>query len=140
MLTRQVMQKNLVTAQYHSSVQEAAEKMRRHNVGSIIIVEDGQKLKGMVTDRDIALKVAAESKDPRSTCVCDIMSSDLITAEADTDIDSAVRIMNRAKIMRLPITENGKLVGILSLADLAAAMKDQVDQFMTLEEAALKGL
>ncbi|MCL4491479.1 MAG: CBS domain-containing protein [Nitrospirae bacterium] len=94
----------------------------------------------MVTDRDIALKVTAENKDPRSTCVCDIMSTDVITAEADSDIDSAVRIMNRAKVMRLPITENGKLVGIVSLADLASAMKTQFDQFMTLEEAALKGL
>ncbi len=140
MQTRQVMEKNLVTVPFHASIQEAAAKMKQYNVGSIIIVEDGAKLKGMVTDRDIALKVTAENKDPRSTCVCDIMSTDVITAEADSDIDSAVRIMNRAKVMRLPITENGKLVGIVSLADLASAMKTQFDQFMTLEEAALKGL
>ncbi|MCL5237915.1 MAG: CBS domain-containing protein [Nitrospirae bacterium] len=140
MQTRQVMEKNLVTVPFHASIQEAAAKMKQYNIGSIIIVEDGAKLKGMVTDRDIALKVTAENKDPRSTCVCDIMSTDVITAEADSDIDSAVRIMNRAKVMRLPITENGKLVGIVSLADLASAMKTQFDQFMTLEEAALKGL
>ena len=140
MQTRQVMEKSLVTVPFHTSVQEAASKMKQHNVGSVIVVEDGMKLKGMVTDRDIALKVAADNKDPRTTCVCDIMSTDVITADADSDLDSAIRIMNRAKVMRLPITENGKLVGIVSLADLASAMKNQLDQFMNLEEAALKGL
>ncbi|MEW6117314.1 MAG: CBS domain-containing protein [Nitrospirota bacterium] len=133
------MQKNLITVSFHSSVQEAASKMKQNNIGSILVVEDGSKLKGMVTDRDIALDVVAENKDPRSTCVCDIMSTDVITADADADIDSAIRIMNRAKVMRLPITENGKLAGIVSLADLASVMKSEVDQFMSLEEAVLKG-
>lgn len=139
MLVRQIMQKNLITVSFHSSVQEAASKMKQNNIGSILVVEDGSKLKGMVTDRDIALDVVAENKDPRSTCVCDIMSTDVITADADADIDSAIRIMNRAKVMRLPITENGKLAGIVSLADLASVMKSEVDQFMSLEEAVLKG-
>ena len=94
----------------------------------------------MLTDRDIAVKVIADNKDPRTTCVCDVMSTDIITADADSDVDSTVRIMNRAKVMRVPIMENGKLVGILSLADLASAMKNQLDQFMNLEEAALKGV
>lgn len=139
MLVRQIMQKNLITVSSNSSVQEAASKMKQNNIGSILVVEDGSKLKGMVTDRDIALDVVAENKDPRSTCVCDIMSTDVITADADADIDSAIRIMNRAKVMRLPITENGKLAGIVSLADLASVMKSEVDQFMSLEEAVLKG-
>ncbi|MFO0752609.1 MAG: CBS domain-containing protein [Thermodesulfovibrionales bacterium] len=139
MLARQIMQKNLVTIPFKSSVQEAASKMKEHNVGSVLVLEDGAKLKGMLTDRDIAVEVVASNKDPRLTCVCDVMSQDIITADADVDIDSAMRIMNRAKVMRLPLMENGKLVGIISLADLAAAMKEQIDQFMGLEEAALKG-
>ncbi|HEX8948737.1 MAG TPA: CBS domain-containing protein [Dissulfurispiraceae bacterium] len=140
MQTRQVMNKNLITVPFHTPVQEAAAKMKQHNIGSIVVVEDGMKLKGMLTDRDIAVKVIADNKDPRTTCVCDVMSTDIITADADSDVDSAVRIMNRAKVMRMPIMENGKLVGILSLADLASAMKEQLDQFMNLEEAALKGV
>ncbi len=140
MQTRQVMNKNLITVPFHTPVQEAAAKMKQYNVGSIVVVEDGLKLKGMLTDRDIAVKVIADNKDPRTTCVCDVMSTDIITADADSDVDSTVRIMNRAKVMRVPIMENGKLVGILSLADLASAMKNQLDQFMNLEEAALKGV
>ncbi|MBZ0156787.1 MAG: CBS domain-containing protein [Alphaproteobacteria bacterium] len=139
MLARQIMQKNLVTVPFKSSVQEAAAKMKEHNVGSVLVLEDGAKLKGMITDRDIAIEVVANNKDPRLTCVCDVMSQDIITAEADVDIDSAMRIMNRARVMRLPLMENGKLVGIISLADLAVAMKEHIDQFMGLEEAALKG-
>ncbi|MCC6347347.1 MAG: CBS domain-containing protein [Nitrospirales bacterium] len=139
MLARQIMQKNVITVPFKSSVQEAASKMKEHNVGSVLVLEDGARLKGMLTDRDIAMEVVAPNKDPRSTCVCDVMSQDIITAEADVDIDSAMRIMNRAKVKRLPLMENGKLVGIISLADLAAAMKEQIDQFMGLEEAVLKG-
>ncbi len=134
MLARQLMQKDLVTLLPSSTVFDAAVKMKEHHVGSVLVVEEGWKLKGILTDRDVALTIAADSKDPKRICVCDIMTADPITINSDADVDSALRVMNRAHIRRLPVTENGRLVGLLSSADLAAEMKDELSQFIGLEE------
>jgi len=138
MLVRQKMHKELVTVLTSSTVHEAALKMKEHRIGSILVVEEGLKLKGIFTDRDIAMAVAADSKDPKTTYTCDIMTIDPVTINADADIDAALRIMNRAHIRRLPVTENGKLVGLLSSADVAAEIKEEFDQFVGLEEAFAK--
>ncbi len=138
MIVRQLMQKELITCQPSATVHDAAAKMKEHNVGSVLIVEDGWKLKGILTDRDITLTVAADSKDPRTTFVYDVMTPDPITVNAQADVDSALRIMNKANIRRLPVTEDGKLVGLLSSADLAAEIKEEFSQFIGLEEAFAK--
>ncbi len=134
-MVRQLMQKELVTILPASSVHDAAMKMKEHNIGSVLITDEGWKLKGILTDRDIAMAVAADSKDPKATCVCDIMSQDPITINADAGFDSAMRIMHKAKIRRLPVTENGKLVGLVSSDDVAAAFKEEFDEFIGLEMA-----
>ncbi|MDA8215633.1 MAG: CBS domain-containing protein [Nitrospiraceae bacterium] len=133
MMIRQLMQKELVTILPTSSVHDAAMKMKEHNIGSVLITDEGWKLKGILTDRDIAMAVAADARDPKTTCVCDIMTQDPITINADADFDSAMRIMHKAKIRRLPVTENGKLVGLVSSDDVAAAFKEEFDEFIGLE-------
>lgn len=138
MLARQLMHKELVTILPSATVHEAALKMKEHGVGSVLVVEEGWKLKGILTDRDIAITVAADFKEPRVTSAGDIMTKDPITIDAGADIDSALRIMKRATIRRLPVTENGKLVGLLSSADVAAEIKEEFDQFIGLEEAFAK--
>jgi len=138
MLVRQIMNKSLVTALPTTTVHEAARQMMEYNVGSILVVEEGGKLKGILTDRDIALAVAANSKDPGSTFVSDIMTPDPITISPDADIDSAIRIMHKAHIRRLPVVDNGKLVGFLSADDIANALKWEFDQFMGIEGAYTK--
>jgi CBS domain-containing protein len=138
MLVRQLMRRELVTCSPSATVHDAAAKMKEFNVGSVLIVEEGWKLKGILTDRDIALTVAADSKDPQRTYVYDVMTADPITINSDADVDSALRIMNKANIRRLPVTENGKLVGLLSTADLATEIKDEFTQFIGLEEAFAK--
>ncbi len=138
MIVRQLMQKELITCSPSATVHDAAAKMKEHNVGSVLIVEEGWKLKGILTDRDITLTVAADSKDPRTTYVYDVMTPDPITVNAQADVDSALRIMNKANIRRLPVTEDGKLVGLLSSADLAAEIKEEFSQFIGLEEAFAK--
>ncbi len=138
MLVRQIMQKNLVTLLPSSTVFDAAVKMKEFHVGSVLIAEEGWKLKGILTDRDIAIAIAAELKDPKTTCVCDVMTADPITISSDADVESALRIMNSAHIHRLPVTENGKLVGLLSSTDLAVEMKDEFSQFIGLEGAFAK--
>ncbi len=138
MIVRQLMRKELVTVSPSASVHDAAAKMKEYNVGSVLIVEEGWKLKGILTDRDIALFVAADSKDPQRTFVYDVMTADPITINSDANVDSALRIMNKANIRRLPVTEDGKLVGLLSTADLATEIKDEFSQFIGLEEAFAK--
>jgi CBS domain-containing protein len=112
--------------------------MKEYHVGSVLVVDEGWKLKGILTDRDIAMTVAADSRDPRSISVNDAMSADPRTINSDADVESALKIMNRAHVRRLPVTESGKLVGLLSSADLAAEMKDEFSQFIGLEEVFAK--
>jgi CBS domain-containing protein len=138
MLVKQLMRKELITISPSATIHDAASKMKEQNVGSVLVVDEGWKLKGILTDRDIALYVAADSKDPRSVHAYDIMTPDPITVDADADVDSALRIMNRANVRRLPVTENGKLAGILSSADLATEIKQEFSQFMGLEEVLAK--
>jgi CBS domain-containing protein len=138
MIVRQLMHKELVTVSPSATIHDVAAKMKEFNVGSVLIVEEGWKLKGILTDRDITLTVAADSKDPRTTYAYDVMTADPITINSDADADSALRIMHKANVRRLPVTENGKLVGLLSSADLAAEIKDEFTQFIGLEEAFAK--
>ena len=138
MLVRQIMQKDLVTILPTSTVLDAVVKMKEYHVGSVLVVEEGWKLKGILTDRDIAMTIAADSQDPRTISSCDVMTANPITINSDEDVESALRVMNRAHIRRLPVTENGKLVGLLSSADLAAEMKEEFSQFIGLEEVFAK--
>lgn len=138
MLARQIMQKDLITVLPSSTLHDAAVKMKEYHVGSVLVVDEGWKLKGILTDRDIAMTVAADSRDPRSISVNDAMTADPRTINSDADVESALKIMNRAHVRRLPVTESGKLVGLLSSADLAAEMKDEFSQFIGLEEVFAK--
>jgi CBS domain-containing protein len=113
---------------------DAAVKMKEHHVGSVLVVEEGWKLKGILTDRDIAMTVAADTKDPRTISVRDIMTADPVTINSDADVATALRVMNNAHIHRLPVTESGIVVGLLSSADLAAEMRETFDQYIGLEE------
>ncbi|MGG1556880.1 CBS domain-containing protein [Geobacillus thermoleovorans] len=96
---------------------EAAVKMRDFNVGAIPIVDDG-RLVGMITDRDIVVHGMAEKR-PGSTAVTEVMSRDLVTLSPDDSVQKAADMMARHQIRRLPVVENGRLVGIISLGDLA---------------------
>ncbi len=138
MIVRQIMRKDLVTITPSASVHDAASEMKKHNVGSVLVVDEGWKLKGILTDRDVAMFVARDSKDPRTTLAYDIMTPDPITVDSDADFDSALRIMNKANIRRLPVMENGKLAGIVSSADLAVEIRQQFSQFIGLEEVFAK--
>jgi CBS domain-containing protein len=101
------------------SVIEAARVMRDEDTGIVPIV-DGDRLVGTVTDRDVAVRVVAEGKDPQSTTVGEIASRELVTIDPQQDLDEALRLMARHQVRRLPVVEeDGKLVGIVSQADVA---------------------
>jgi len=100
------------------SVVEAARLMREQDIGSLPITDDEQ-LVGMITDRDITMRVVAEAADPNATSVEDVYSRDLISVEPDNDLEEALGLMARHQVRRLPVVEDGRLVGIVAQADIA---------------------
>jgi CBS domain-containing protein len=108
-------------------VQEAARLMETEDVGSLPIVEEGARLVGIVTDRDIALRVVARGLDPQSTSVGEIASAEPLTLTPEHELDEALTLMTRAQLRRLPIViRENELVGMLSQADLAALGKEKL--------------
>jgi CBS domain-containing protein len=101
-----------------ASVVEAAQLMREAHIGSLPIT-DGEQLVGMITDRDITTRVVAEAADLGRTSVGDVCSRDVISVEADNDHEEAVKLMARHQVRRLPVVENGRLIGIVAQADIA---------------------
>jgi CBS domain-containing protein len=101
-----------------ASVVEAARLMREDDIGSLPITDD-EELVGMITDRDITTRVVAEAADPGMTPVGDVYSRDLISVEPDKDLEEALQLMARHQVRRLPVVENGRLIGIVAQADIA---------------------
>jgi CBS domain-containing protein len=121
---RDLMTQNPRAVRPDDSVVEAARLMRDENVGSLPVI-DGDRLIGMVTDRDVALRVVAEARDPGSVSVQEIASRNPVAAESATDLDDALQLMARHQVRRLPVTEEGRLVGIIAQADVAAEVGEK---------------
>jgi CBS domain-containing protein len=107
-----------------ASVVEAARLMREEHIGSLPITEDDE-LVGMITDRDITMRVVAEAADPQKTSVEEIYSRELISVEPDKDLEEALQLMASYQVRRLPVVENGRLVGIVAQADVALSEDEQ---------------
>jgi CBS domain-containing protein len=107
-----------------ATVVDAAKQMAKEDVGPIPVVE-GDRLKGIVTDRDIVLRVVAEGRDPSSTTVGEIASTNLETVSPEDDLDTALHKMTSAKVRRLPVVEDGRLVGVVAQADIARQGDDR---------------
>lgn len=117
---RNLMATDLATVDPHTPVMEVARLMRDEDVGTVI-VQDQDKLIGLLTDRDIAVRAVAEDRSPQGTEVQDIASRDLETLRPDDGIDAAAELMRKGAVRRAPVVEGGRVVGILSLGDLARA-------------------
>ncbi|HZT16441.1 MAG TPA: CBS domain-containing protein [Gaiellaceae bacterium] len=116
---RDLMTERPRTVSKGASVVEAARVMREEDAGVVPIV-DGEKLVGVVTDRDIAVRLVAEGRDPESTTVDDLASRDLVTIDPQQSLDEALRLMAQHQVRRLPVCEeDGRLVGIVAQADVA---------------------
>jgi CBS domain-containing protein len=122
----EVMTSNPRTVGSSTSVLEAARLMKTEDVGSVPILDD-ERLIGVITDRDIAIRVAAEGKDAQSTTVGEIASRDVVTIDPQQNLDEAARLMAQHQVRRLPVVEeDGRLVGIVAQADVAQAGKDSL--------------
>jgi CBS domain-containing protein len=132
MKVRDIMTTDVTAMPPTCTIAEVAQAMRRLDVGSIPLV-DNSRLVGVITDRDIAIRVVADGLDPHLEAAESHMTSSPITIAPDTSSEEAAQIMAREQIRRLPVVENGNLIGYLALGDLAAQNKDrQVGE--TLEE------
>lgn len=114
---RELMSTDVVTVGLQDNIYEIAVKMKQNDIGFIPVV-DGRKLIGVVTDRDLVIRGYAEKKSG-SAAVDEVMSTGIATVSPEATVDEAADIMAREKVRRLPVVENGELVGVLAIGDLA---------------------
>jgi CBS domain-containing protein len=130
---REIMTTAVVTAALDSDVLKVAQLMRDRNVGSVVVCDPGGQPVGMVTDRDLAIRALADDN-PTSQPVSEHVSRPLVTGEPDTDLEEAAALMVQHRIRRLPVVDEGGLVGIVTLDDIAVRTGNlEVAQRMTQE-------
>ncbi|HEX2773641.1 MAG TPA: CBS domain-containing protein, partial [Micromonosporaceae bacterium] len=122
---RDVMSPNAECIGENETLAVAAQKMRDLDVGALPICGEDDRLKGMLTDRDIVVKVLAEGRDPGSVTAGDLARGKPVTIGADDDANEILRTMGSYKVRRLPVIDGHKLVGIVAVADVARALPDQ---------------
>jgi CBS domain-containing protein len=118
MKVREIMTADVAKAAPDTTLEEIATMMKESDTGAIPVVDD-DALIGIITDRDIVLRCVAEGKDPAECTAEDVVSENLETVEPDDDVEEAAQIMAHRQIRRLPVVEDGRLVGMLSLGDIA---------------------
>ncbi len=115
----EIMSERVVTIDQREPVIAAARLLKRMNLGALPVTDRSGKLVGMLTDRDIVVRCVAAGGNAREMTVGDIMSRGVVTASPESEVSDAARRMGRGQVRRLPVVEGGKLVGMLSLADMA---------------------
>jgi CBS domain-containing protein len=124
---RDIMTEDLVVSTPENTVHEVAQLMKTEDIGPVLIVDNEQSktLVGIVTDRDLVLKVIAEGRELQTTRVGDVMSKKLVTCYADDDVETAMKAMAQFQLRRIPVVEeNMRLVGIISQADIATRVNE----------------
>jgi CBS domain-containing protein len=123
MVIRDIMTRTVVTAATHTPVREVAEIMRERNVGGVVLCAEDGAPAAFITDRDVAVSVVAAGRDAL-TPASDHASSPVVTGEPDMDLREAATLMARFGIRRLPVLEDGRLAGIVTLDDIAVRTAD----------------
>ena len=134
MRVKEVMTRGVECVRPEDSIAAAAQKMKDLDVGALPVCGDGDRLKGMITDRDITVRATAGCCDPGGTCVQDVMTPNIIYVFEDQDITEAARLMKENQVRRLVVLNGDKrLAGIVSLGDLAVDTRDEELSGATLE-------
>ena len=134
MQVRDLMNPSVVSITPGESAALAARLLSRHNLGSLPVCGEDGGLRGIVTDRDIVLRCVAAEEDPAQTMVRDIMTRNCATVAPGDDCREATRLMSTQQVRRLPVVEKGKLVGVISLADLARSHRFDMEASQALCE------
>jgi CBS domain-containing protein len=117
---REVMTPLPRTVTVDASLQEAARLMAEDDIGDVIVTErDGERVAGIVTDRDIAIRAVAEGLDPKTATVSEIFSRDLVSARPGDTVHDVLELMSASNVRRLPVVESERAVGVVSLGDLS---------------------
>ncbi len=119
MKVREVMSDTVIRIHPEETVTVAARTLASHNIGILPVCGGDGKLCGLVTDRDLVTRCVASGRDPGRTSVREVMTGRVVSVRPDTDAGAAAHLMGAEQIRRLPVTENGKLCGMVSLGDLA---------------------
>lgn len=133
MKVRDVMTSEVVSANADTTLEEIATMMKSEDTGAIPVVEENELL-GLITDRDIVIRCVAEGRDPAEVVAEDILTDSLEVVDPDTDVTEALDLMGRHQIRRLPVVENGELVGMVSIGDLAVKQGDEQETGETLKD------
>lgn len=127
MKLRDVMTNPVIRIHPEESVAVAARTLERYNIGALPVCGHDGKMCGLLTDRDIVTRCLAAGRSPSTTKVADVMTSKVIAARPDMDTNLAAGLMGREQIRRLPVMENGKLCGMVSLGDLAVQDETSIE-------------
>lgn len=139
MKVREIMtSEGLATATLDTTLGEIAERMRDENVGAIPIVDEDEKLCGIITDRDIVVRAIAEGEDPQECTAEEILSEQLHTIDPDAELEDAADLMARHQIRRLPVVEDEIVIGMISLGDIA--VKSEEDEASDVLEDVSEGV
>ncbi|MVU77306.1 CBS domain-containing protein [Nocardia sp. ET3-3] len=122
---REIMTPDCQCVRSSDSVVEAARRLADLDVGALPICGEDERLKGMLTDRDIVVKVVAQRKDPLGMKAGDLAEGLPVTVDADADVSTVLRLMSEHQVRRVPVLENRRLVGIIAQADIARALRNR---------------
>jgi len=134
MKVKDIMTNQVIPIHPEETVEVAARKLAHYNIGMLPVCEKDGEVCGIVTDRDLVTRCIAANRLAGETKVRQVMTGRVISANADMDIGVAAHLMGRQQIRRLPVTENGKLCGMLSLGDLASREESVMDAADALNE------
>lgn len=127
MKLREIMTGQVVRIRPEEPVGVAARMLAQYNIGALPVCGYDGSLKGLVTDRDIVTRCLAAGRDPAKTKVSQVMTARVVTARPDMEVSLASHLMGREQVRRLPIVENGRLCGMVSLGDLAGREETVID-------------
>lgn len=134
MQIKDLMTKHTVSVGQEEPVTAAARLLKRDNIGSVPVCDEKGKVQGIITDRDITLRCVAAGVDPDKTKIREVMTTGVYTVSPTDSVDTAAALMGKAQIRRLPVCENGTLVGMLSLGDLAVSNNCNMEAGAALSE------
>ena len=136
MKVREVMTGQVIRIQPEESVAVAARALAHYNIGALPVCGGEGRLAGLVTDRDIVTRCLAAGRLPGTTTVREVMTGRVLSVGPETEASTAAALMGREQVRRLPVVENGKLCGMLSLGDLATCRESAGEAAQALEQIA----
>lgn len=116
-IAKEIMTEEILSVELSISVQEAAELMEKHNIGSVVVLDAIKDLRGIFTERDLLRRVVAKGKNPKTTKIKEVMTPKVMVAQATDNAWDLLEVMQREKFRHLPVVDGRKLVGIISLKD-----------------------